>query len=127
MARVFLDANILIDLVEERPNISQEDIRKHKLFISPLSVHILAYTYKYRMLEKRLKDIEKHFSIVSLDETITVKAIAGPTTDFEDNVQLHSAANADCDIFLTSDKKLLNLKFFGKPQISLRLRHKESV
>lgn len=31
--------------------------------------------------------------------------------------QLHSAAEAECDYFLTSDKKLLAMKFFGKTRI----------
>lgn len=41
----------------------------------------------------------------------------GPTKDLEDNIQLHSAAEAESDIFLTADKKLVDMKFFGKTQI----------
>lgn len=43
--------------------------------------------------------------------------LSGPTVDFEDNVQLHSAAEAECEIFLTEDKKLLKLGFFGKTHV----------
>lgn len=37
--------------------------------------------------------------------------------NLEDNIQLHSAAEAECDFFLTSDDKLLKIKFFGKTEI----------
>ena len=56
------------------------------------------------------------FQIVEFSDTILKRALEGPTPDFEDNVQLHSAAEAECDLFLSEDKKLLELKFFGKTQ-----------
>lgn len=46
------------------------------------------------------------------------KALEGPTVDFEDNTQLHSAAEAECDYFLTNDEKLLKMKFFGKTRLT---------
>ena len=57
------------------------------------------------------------FNLIGLDQDILSKALNGPTSDLEDNIQLHSGAEADCDIFLTKDKQLLNMKFFGKLQI----------
>lgn len=55
--------------------------------------------------------------MIPFDSAIAEKALVGPTSDFEDNVQLHSAAEAECDIFLTEDKKLSDMKFFGKVRI----------
>ena len=65
----------------------------------------------------KLQTILKPFSIQDFTEKISVQSLSGPTNDFEDNVQLHSAADAECDIFLTNDKDLLEMKFFGKTQI----------
>lgn len=118
MARLFLDTNILIDITEERKNIKLDDFEDHKLFVSPLSIHILTYMYKYKMPDNKLLDLPKQITIISCTKTIAIQSLSGPTKDFEDNVQLHSAAIAQCNIFLTEDKKLLDLKFFGLTKIA---------
>ena len=117
MAKVFLDTNKLIDIVENRGEISVDVFDKHNLFISSLSIHILLYITKHKVPYERLEEMLENFFIVDFDHSICYKSLEGPTDDFEDNVQLHSAANADCDVFLTNDKKLLSLKFFGKTRI----------
>lgn len=118
MAKVFLDANIFIDLVENRGEISSDELNGHDVFISPLSVHILMYITKSKIPYKKLNEAIKDFSIIDFDQSICYKSLDGPTNDFEDNMQLHSAAQAECDLFLTSDVKLLNLRFFGKTRIA---------
>lgn len=121
MEKVFLDSNIFIDIIEKRSNVSMLNLGNQILYISPLSIHILAYVYKYTVPERKLKGIEKYFNLVSFDLLLTLKSLNGPTNDFEDNIQLHSAAEAECDIFLTEDKKLLSLAFFGKTKIASTL------
>ncbi len=116
MAKVFLDTNIIIDFIEERQEVNS-NLLENDLFVSPLSFHILIYTYKHKIPSEKLLKSRKYFNIVPFGEKINDGALLGPTTDFEDNVQLHSAAEADCDFFLTSDKQILNLKFFGKTKI----------
>lgn len=118
MAKVFLDTNYFIDIVEHRKQISWQNFTNHSIYLSPLSVHILAYLYKYSMPDYKLKDkLDEYVTFVPITELIVHDALLGPTADFEDNVQLHSAAQADCDLFLTGDKKLLEMKFFGKAKI----------
>lgn len=117
MARVFLDTNVVIDFIEERREVNP-DLLENDLFVSPLSFHILIYTYKYKIPNETLTKSRKYFNIVPLKEDISDSALLGPTNDFEDNIQLHSAAEAECDFFLTNDKKLLALKFFGKTKIA---------
>jgi len=87
------------------------------LFISPLSTHILFYARKLKVPDQEVNDLQEQFGIVPFTEHILDKALVGPTEDLEDNIQLHSAAEADCDLFLTSDRKLLSQKFFGKVRI----------
>ena len=117
MARVFLDANIFIDLAENRGKISTDDLDNHDLFVSALLPHILMYITKRKVPYDKLSSIIDSFTIISFDHSICYKALDGPTSDFEDNVQLHSAAEAECDLFLTNDRRLLGLKFFGKARI----------
>lgn len=119
MARVFLDTNILIDITRSRgdKNLPQL-LDQHTAFISPLSVHILFYSYKTRVPDAIARDTVNQLGIVDLTKTILDKSLEGPTADLEDNIQLHSAVEADCDYFLTNDQKLLSLGYFGKTKIS---------
>lgn len=117
MANVFLDANVFIDLVENRKPIDRKLLYTHSLYISPLSIHILTYLYKYRIPDKRLVNIDRFFKLIPFNVDITIEALEGPTGDLEDNIQLHSAAEAEADFFLTNDEGLLNMKFFGKTEI----------
>lgn len=118
MAKIFLDTNIYIDIIKKRTDLELEDFQGHELFISPLSVHILAYLFKYKIPNHELDVNRELFNIVPFNTKIVEDALVGPTNDFEDNVQLHSAAKADCDLFLTNDKKIKDLKFFGKVKIN---------
>ena len=125
MEKVFLDANILIDLVEKRKDLQPEDVASYDVFITPLSAHILMYVTHQKVPYPTFSEIIKPFSIVMFDEIILKQSLAGPTDDFEDNVQLHSAAEADCDLFLTNDAKLLDMKFFGKTRLVGAINYEE--
>lgn len=116
MAKVFIDSNILFDLTE-RDLKKRDQIEGNQVFVSALSYHILFYTYKYNVPAKVVLMHKKEFSIVGLTDKILSKAMDGPTSDLEDNIQLHSASKAGCQYFLTNDKKLLGLRSFGKTKI----------
>ncbi len=120
MARVFLDTNLYIDIIK-RSKDKLEPLRKSLLFISPLSTHILFYTSKLRVPDQETNELQEQLGIVPLTKDILDKALEGPIKDLEDNIQLHSAAEAECDIFLTNDKQLLKMKFFGKTEIKSEL------
>lgn len=116
MERVFLDTNIYIDIVK-RAKEKWKHLRSSLLFISPLSTHILFYSYKLKVPNFEVDKLHEQFSVVPLSKYIINKSLEGPTKDLEDNIQLHSAAEANCDLFITHDAKLLDLKFFGKTQV----------
>ncbi len=117
MDKVSLDVNILVDFVEKRKDLDLEALSKYSVFISPLSVHIILYLTKKKAPYLKISKIINPFMIATFDEVILNQALVGPTTDFEDNVQLLSAAEAKADLFLTTDKEFLNMKFFGKTKI----------
>lgn len=116
MARVFLDTNFYIDITK-RAKEKWGSLEKHLLFISPLSTHILFYARKLKVPDQAVNELQEQLGIVPFTKHILDKALEGPTADLEDNIQLHSAADAESDLFLTSDKKLLAMKFFGKTRI----------
>ncbi len=116
MVRVFLDTNFYID-VTQRAKGKWGFLEGSLLFISPLSTHILFYLRKLKVPTQPVNEFQEQFGIVPFTKDILDKALEGPTNNLEDNIQLHSAAEAECDVFLTSDKKLLNLTFFGKTKI----------
>ncbi len=121
MARVFLDTNFYID-VTKRAKEKWKPLRGNLLFISPLSTHILFYARKLKVPDQDVNELQEQFGIVPLTKYILDKALVNPTKDLEDNIQLHSAAEAECDFFLTSDARILNLRFFGKTKILSLLR-----
>src|SRR5579859_3942965 len=117
MAKVFIDTNCFIGLANRLPEIDSESLNTHQGFISTLSCHILFYIYKVKVPHAELNSLIEDFNLINFDNKILIKSLVGPTQDLEDNIQLHSAAEKDCEIFLTLDKKLLEMKFFGKTQI----------
>lgn len=116
MANIFVDTNILFDLAVRNKKRAKELVG-HKLFISPLSFHIYSYSQDIKIPDKKTSEIYDFFEIVSFTSKILEQALKGPTPDLEDNIQLHSAVKAECDYFLTNDKKILKMKFFGKTKI----------
>jgi len=119
MAKIFLDTNYFIDAVHRKPEKEILDsLENHIIYISPLSIHIYCYVFKIKTPDNRVLTQKEQFQIIEFSGDVLDKALQGPTSDFEDNVQLHSAAEAECDIFLTDDKKLLKMKFFGKVRIA---------
>ena len=116
MANIYLDANKVLDLAYRKTQV-REELDRHHVFLSPLSIHILCYTGKRSLPDEDVNQFIDGFHIVDLTKDILEKSLSGPTSDLEDNIQLHSAAEAECDYFLTSDKRLLAMKFFGKTRI----------
>ncbi len=108
MAKLFLDANCLIDLIENRDETLAQQLTGHQLVISALSIHILCYVGKHTMPSNLLDQALSYFTTVSMNQEIATKSLQGPTPDFEDNVQLHSALFSQCEYFVSRDEKLIN-------------------
>lgn len=109
MKKIFLDANILIDLISARRNVEGiEDTDFKQLYTSTLSVHILFYVnrIKYNSAEeKRAKEILKHISLTPLTETIIRHAYKVKYSDYEDTLQYLMAMHAGCNYILTRNKQ----------------------
>ncbi|HYD34801.1 MAG TPA: hypothetical protein VD999_01925 [Vitreimonas sp.] len=112
MAKIFLDANCFLRLMRGELQNAVPYLSSHKLFISTLSVHIALYVYKVNLPSQTFENFYQQFQSIDFSKELTQKALVGPTKDFEDNLQLHSAVTSRCSIFLTLDKKLLKMKSF---------------
>jgi predicted nucleic acid-binding protein len=118
MAGIYLDANIIFDIVRKRrASKAYSLLTGYKPYISPLTIHILNYVYGQVMPQKALAKHLSDYILVPLDQSICQQALLGPTSDFEDNVQLYSATKAECHKFYTRDKKLIWLGHFNDFEI----------
>lgn len=119
MARIFLDNNYFIDAVHRKPeNRILHQLQNHSIFISALSVPNLYYIFKIKVPNSTSIIQLSKFNLIDLSKEILGISLEGPLSDIEDNIQLHSAVRADCNEFLTNDKNLLRMKFFGKMKIA---------
>ncbi|PJA38090.1 hypothetical protein CO180_04345 [candidate division WWE3 bacterium CG_4_9_14_3_um_filter_41_6] len=115
--RIFLDANAFIDILEDREGVKAKDLVGNVLFISVLTLHIYVYSYKITIPSDTVSLLKSQFTYVDVTSSISEKSMTGPTSDFEDNIQLHSAIESKADLFITRDKKLLSLGYFGACRI----------
>ena len=103
MKRVFVDTNVLVDLIADRRPFSKFAIqlfakaesRKIKLYTSS---HAVATTYnllKKYMAEKELREVlynlMEFLTIVAIDQDIIRKGLKSRHKDFEDALQMISA------------------------------------
>ncbi len=118
MANIFLDANYFIRCSgisdEERLHV----IAGHTAFVSILTVHIYYYIRKVHVPDIASLQFFKNFTFVDVTTDHLERSLLGPTNDLEDNIQLHTASSKECDFFLTRDKALLKMKYFGKMKIA---------
>jgi len=117
MVKVYLDANILMDILTHRQEFDINSLGSNRPLTSTLSVSIAAYAAKITQPDKIFKDVIDQFDLIPLSVDIVYRSMRGPESDFEDNSQLNTASNVDADLFVTRDKALLKKGVFGKTQI----------
>lgn len=119
MARIFLDSNFVIETIGLRHSEAvSESLKGHLAFVSPLTIHIVCYVFKRKIPDQVISDLVNQVHLTDFSQSLANLSLIGPTEDFEDNVQLHSASISAADYFLTHDQELLKMKFFGKTQIT---------
>ena len=82
MAGIFLDTNAFFDPVKRKNKKGLKALGGHELYISPLSVYILIYVYKYKIPDKELDMVKELFNLTSFDSGTTQNSLIGPTKDF---------------------------------------------
>ncbi len=114
---LFLDTNVLIDLIDKREPFyndiaiiaSLAENKKFKLAASSLSFVNTLYVISRNIEEKLVLEALKKFRIIcdvsTIDEIVIDKSLISNFNDFEDAVQYFSALHHKSDIILTRNKK----------------------
>lgn len=113
MKRIFLDTNIILDLLIREEYKSQiKDLIYHcaedELYISYLSFANVAYImrkYPKSEIKEKLNLILELFEIIPNDKYQIQKALDTEGSDFEDILQYQSAKSLRCEVILTRNAK----------------------
>ncbi len=117
MNRIFLDTNVILDLLGERVPFYDSiakvatlaDQKKLTLIVSPLSFTTIDYVLnKYEIAESVLNKLRK-FKIIcevcEVNEETIDKALNSSFKDFEDALQYFTALQANCSMIITRNGK----------------------
>jgi predicted nucleic acid-binding protein len=117
MMRVFLDTNILLDIIEARQkfllassNVFDLGIKRRiELFATPLTFANCVYTARknvgYENAIRGLKALKAYVKTTAMDDNQVTDALCSDMPDFEDMLQYKAAEAAGCDVIVTRDKK----------------------
>ncbi len=116
MRKVFLDTNILLDVILRRDEFFEQsvavwsDCENHKVqgYISAISLNNMHYIMRKLVASdaalEYVRLVLDLFSIVPLDESILRLAVNLPKQDFEDAIQFFSAVKVKANCIVTRDK-----------------------
>lgn len=117
MRNIFVDTNILIDLLANRPPFSKYAIeifdlaekQQVKLFTSSHSLATTHYLLKKYVGEKELRvilsDLLDYVTIIAIDYHIIKQSLRSSHKDFEDTIQIIAASAANMDFIVTRNIK----------------------
>lgn len=120
MRKVFLDTNVVIDLLDKRKGFYQSAARiftlafRHDLllYISPLTYATAAYLLRKHPKEE-LRQLLANLRVLShvtlVDDQTVDAALAAGFDDFEDALQYCSALNEHVDVLVTRNVKDFSL------------------
>ena len=117
MQRIFLDTNIVIDLLGEKEPFYESiakimtlaDNKKIKVFTSPITIATTYYILiKFDGSKVALEKIRKFkllCDISIVNSEVIDKAISSDFKDFEDAIQYFSAIATNCELIITRNEK----------------------
>ncbi len=107
MRNIFIDTNIIVDLIADRKPFSKYAIeifskaenKKIKLYTSSHSIATTYYLLKKFVDDKTLREILlgliDYVSIIPVDITVLSKGLRSKQKDFEDSLQIYCATSID--------------------------------
>ncbi len=113
---VFIDTNVVIDLLDRREPFCLDAVeiftlaheRKITLFISPLSYATAAYLLRKHEpdhIKLLLRNLRQLSNVTVADEDVVDNALASSFNDYEDALQYYSAMTVGANVILTRNKK----------------------
>lgn len=114
--RIFLDANILVSVLnKEYPLftttariLSLADSNKFLLYTSPVCLAIAFYFAEKKLKSEKAKSkiriLSQHIYITTVDESTVSQTLKNPAiNDFEEGLQYYSALESKCNCIITED------------------------
>ena len=107
MIKVFLDTNVIVDLISDRKPFSKYAIEvfqkaeegKLELFTSSHSIATTHYLLKKYMTEKDLREVLitllDYLTVIGVDVDILKKGLRSNHKDFEDSIQIFCASSIE--------------------------------
>ncbi len=118
MKKVFLDTNIIVDLIADRKPFSKyaieifnkAEVKKIKLFTSSHSIATTHYLLKKYLEEKILRDVLynllDYLTVIPVDVDVLKKGLRSKHKDFEDAIQILCASSVEkIDCIVTRNTK----------------------
>ena len=114
--KVFLDTNIVIDLLDKREPFYIDAVKlftlayqkEITLFVSPMTYATASYLLRKHGKEgmrKLLSNFRQLSQITTADEKVVDEALASSFDDYEDALQYYSALTRNVDVIVTRNKK----------------------
>ena len=114
--KVFLDTNIVIDLLDKREPFYIDAVKlftlaykkEITLFVSPMTYATASYLLRKHGKEgmrKLLGNFRQLSQITTADEKVVDAALASSFEDYEDALQYYSALTRNVDVIVTRNKK----------------------
>jgi predicted nucleic acid-binding protein len=116
MRKVFLDTNIILDLLAERVPFYTEaaelfslaDKKKIKLFISAISLANTYYILSKQNSDNEVRSILRKFkvlvTVLEINDKISDLALNSDFKDFEDAIQYFTALENDLEVIITRNQ-----------------------
>ena len=116
MKRVFLDTNILLDILLKRDDyvsaaqiLALSNNSEYSIHISVLTIANIAYILRKVLVGDQLYDglvkLTKKVNVEPLTNSNLQSALCLKAKDFEDSLQYFCAISADCDVIVTRNVK----------------------
>jgi predicted nucleic acid-binding protein len=137
MKKLFLDTNIIVDLIADRKPFSKyaiqifqkAELKEIELFTSSHSIATTHYLLKKYLAEKELRDVLynliDYITVIGVDLDILKKGLRSNHKDFEDSIQILCASSIekiDCIVTRnTKDFKTSEIPAFNPDEIILNL------
>lgn len=116
--RLFLDTNVILDLLGEREPyydsiaklVTLGDKNVLTLVVSPISFATINYFLSKfesaQIAKEKLRKFKIICEVCKIDEHIIEKGLNSSFADFEDALQYFSAVDANCEIIITRNSKV---------------------
>jgi len=127
--KIFLDANILLDLTLRRSNYDKAKKvfelvgdNKVKGYTTPSIIHILGHyitkSYDANIAKELILTLLKDILIIDMSHELVITALNSQMIDIEDSLQYYSALHHKMDYFISMDKQLRKSGIPGLPVLT---------